>query len=87
MGCSVFPGKEIIDRERDGQQSTGSSCSSSAMGGGRSSWSSARTAILVTNLKSKSMGRERSGWGCSSWLTLGKGGSEREIDEGAVVAE
>jgi hypothetical protein len=33
------------------------------------------------------MGRERSGWGCSSWLTLGKGGSEREIDEGAVVAE
>jgi hypothetical protein len=31
------------------------------------------------------MGRERSGWGCSSWLTLGNGGSEREIDEGAVV--
>jgi hypothetical protein len=52
-----------------------SSCSSgsSAMGGGEAHWSFGRRLIPATIFKSKGIGRERSGWGCSSRAHLGQG--------------
>jgi hypothetical protein len=45
----------------------------SAIGAGQSLLEYRRRAIPVTVSKSKGMGRERSGWGCSSRAHLGQG--------------
>jgi hypothetical protein len=43
------------------------------MGGGEAHWSFGRRMIPATIFKSKGIGREKSGWGCSSWAHLGQG--------------